>query len=368
MVSEALSTANCVKIADNLGHTEYDGRSCVVQNGFYSSDHCPVVLTFEPYWVARMEAHKKVLQAIAATDFVDAQELFDPDDSDDDMVPVTYDVHDELSKKVPVYVKKARLKQHFRHSRQYSQHLHGALGALTVMKMLTAASMLYVLPTLDKNAAHGATPEYWATHRTGEIVLPDGAVPLRAETLFDTGCERANYVSSAFLDKHKDVLAPFLRPCSYRVYFGDRQTFQDVRQQVELHLRFTDDDGVSHEATSLFNVLEGKGRDVIVGTPRIFNDLGPLFLNMISKAVRTVETSVPMSLSAISTEKLLSDDMFATTGEWTDTIEEQMCEPLGENYIGVEPPEGAFFPWRYAIDEPAPEDDLIPEADSHSGC
>ena len=46
---------------------------------------------------------------------------------------------------------------------------------------------------------------------------------------------------------------------------------------------------------------------------------------------------------------------------------QQMCEPLGENYIGVEPPEGAFFPWRYAIDEPAPEDDLIPEADSHSG-
>ena len=49
LVSEALSTANCVKLAENLGHTEYDGRSCVVQNGFYSSDHCPVVLSFEPY-------------------------------------------------------------------------------------------------------------------------------------------------------------------------------------------------------------------------------------------------------------------------------------------------------------------------------
>ncbi len=59
--------------------------------------------------------------------------------------------------------------------------------------------------------------------------------------------------------------------------------------------------------------------------------------------------------------------MFSTVDEWTDTIGQQMCEPLGENYIGVEPPEGAFFPWRYAIHEPAPEDDLIPEADSHSG-
>ena len=112
LVSEELSTANCVKIAENLGHTEYDGRSCVVQTGFYGSDHCPVVLTFEPYWIARLEAHKKVLQAIAATDFVDVEALFDADDSDDDMAPATYDVHDEASTKVPIYVKKAKSKQH----------------------------------------------------------------------------------------------------------------------------------------------------------------------------------------------------------------------------------------------------------------
>ena len=42
-----------------------------------------------------------------------------------------------------------------------------------------------------------------------------------------------------------------------------------------------------------------------------------------------------MSLSAISAEKLLSDEMFATADEWADTIGEQMCEPLGDNYIGV---------------------------------
>ena len=51
----------------------------------------------------------------------------------------------------------------------------------------------------------------------------------------------------------------------------------------------------------------------------------------------------------------------------TDPVGRQLCEPLGDNYVGVEPPEGAFFPWKYAIDEPAPEDNLIPEADSHPG-
>ena len=135
-----------------------------------------MVLTFEPYWIARMEAHKKVLQAIAAADFVDVEALFDAEDSDDDMVPAVYDVHDEASVRVPNCVKKARCKQQFRHQRDYSQHLHGTLGALTVMNMLSMASMLSALPTFDKNDVHGATAEYWATHKTGQIVLPDGVL------------------------------------------------------------------------------------------------------------------------------------------------------------------------------------------------
>ncbi len=192
-MSEALETANCVKSAENLGYIKYEGRSCVEQTGFYGSDYSPVLLTFEPYWIARVEANKKALQAIAAADFasrldnVDMEALFN--DDDDDMLPATYNVYDEAAAKVPDRIKKARARQQFRHQRDYSHHLHGALGALTVMNMLTMASLLAALPTLDKNEAHGATAEYWATHKTGEIVLPDGAEPLLAETLFDTGCE-----------------------------------------------------------------------------------------------------------------------------------------------------------------------------------
>ena len=98
----------------------------------------------------------------------------------------------------------------------------------------------------------------------------------------------------------------------------------------------------------------------------IFNDLGVLFHDMIGKVVRTVETLVPMYCNAIASEALMADECFSTVDEWTDSIGKQLCELLGDNYIGVEPPEGSFFPWRYAIDEPAPKDDLIPEADSHS--
>ena len=112
--------------------------------------------------------------------------FFDAEDSDDDKLHTTYEVSDEASARKPTCIKKAKAKQQFRHRRDYTQHLHGALGALTVMNMLTMASMLATLLKLDKTEAHGAQGECWATHRTGEIVLPDGAEPLLAETLFDT--------------------------------------------------------------------------------------------------------------------------------------------------------------------------------------
>ena len=79
--------------------------------------------------------------------------------------------------------------------------------------------------------------QYLATHKTGEIVLDDSDNVITAEALFDTGCQDANYVSSDFLGRHKEALAPFLTSCAYRVYFGDRTTFQDIRQQLILPLR-----------------------------------------------------------------------------------------------------------------------------------
>ena len=77
----------------------------------------------------------------------------------------------------------------------------------------------------------------------------------------------------------------------------------------------------------LFNVLEGKGRDLIVGTPLIFSDLGLLFQNMIGKVVRTVETSVPMYCNAIASDALMADECFSTVGEWSASVGNQFDTP-----------------------------------------
>ena len=66
LVSEALWDANCIKTAENLGKTTYTGRACTEQLNFFGSDHSPVVLEFEPYWIARYEANQRCLQTIRA--------------------------------------------------------------------------------------------------------------------------------------------------------------------------------------------------------------------------------------------------------------------------------------------------------------
>ena len=52
-----------------------------------------------------------------------------------------------------------------------------------------------------------------------------------------------------------------------------------------------------------------------MGTSLIFNELGALFLCMINKVVRTVETSVPMHCNSIASEAVMVDDCFATVDE-----------------------------------------------------
>ena len=83
-----------------LGHTKYKGRACLEQIGFFGSDHSPVVLELEKYWIARLEANKKVLQAIATAEFAScnvSEVLFDDNGDVDDELPVVYDVYDEAS-------------------------------------------------------------------------------------------------------------------------------------------------------------------------------------------------------------------------------------------------------------------------------
>ena len=107
-------------------------------------------------------------------------------------------------------------------------------------------------------------------------------------------------------------------------------------------------------------MLDGKGRDLIIGTPLLFRDLGVLFTEV-------GESFLPMQLNALSEISLLPDEYFSTVEEWHEAVGQQLSEPLVSHYLGVDPPQGSFFSWKYSIDEPPPDDDLIPEVDFHAG-
>ena len=69
-------------------------------------------------------------------------------------------VNQEATERIPTMVSKARKRQQFRHKRSYQHHLHGNLGAMTALSMLTLAFMLGTLPVLDKNVVRDSAPEY----------------------------------------------------------------------------------------------------------------------------------------------------------------------------------------------------------------
>ncbi len=169
--------------------------------------------------------------------------------------------------------------------------------------------------------------------RCGHLLLGSD-IELPCNALLDTGCSNANYMSSKFYDEHVALLEPYSSPTSGSVYFADRKQRQHFDTQVTAPLRFLDNQGWSHEAVLNFNVLVGEGRDVIVGLPSLIVDYGHLFASLVTKAVEEYGPPPREILQAIDS---------------TST-----------------PPEGCIYPWStYNFDE-APEDLIVPEADSYS--
>ena len=101
-------------------------------------------------------------------------------------------------------------------------------------------------------------------------------------------------------------------------------------------LTFTDPAGDIHPATCSLYVLEGKGKDIIIGTPSIFTDFGKLFSSMVGDAVeRFGPATVAVDLNNLGYHDLV-------------------C------------PEDAAYPWTTDVMEEAPEDSTIPEASSYN--
>jgi hypothetical protein len=176
--------------------------------------------------------------------------------------------------------------------------------------------------------------QHLATHKTGSVQL-EGDIVLEAETLFDTGCQNANYISGTFVERYADELVPLLKPCDATVFFGDRTAKSQITQQVKLSVEFSVGDTVRAE-TCRFLVLPGNSCDLIIGTPTIFTSFGDVFLDLVKGAVWDYSSALKLSEPTL------------------DSI----------SYKHLAPPDNAEYPWATEIDLEAPEDADIPEASS----
>jgi hypothetical protein len=79
---------------------------------------------------------------------------------------------------------------------EYTKHI---LTTLFLATMLIAN--MWKMEFLPPEVWMPPEQQLWATHLTGSVILPD-YTKIPAESLFDTGCVNANYISGDYFDEH----------------------------------------------------------------------------------------------------------------------------------------------------------------------
>ena len=287
LVSRRLEHAGCIQSYVNKA------RSSTRLN-FYGSDHCPIFLELKLDWPARIRlanSTKLITNPSAKNNVKKAR---------------------ERQKKHAVSHKDANISQSLLIATFFFNNLASTL-------------------TMPPRAQH------FAVHLTGTILLPENK-SIEAETLFDSGCIGANYMSRSFYNKHTQELAPYTQTTDARVFLGDFVTSKPISLMLDLCVRYIYNEA-THQATIRFGILEGEGRDLIIGNPTIFTQFGWLYHTMVTNAVN----------------------------QYALPVFSGFCDDLAVNSISYRdqpPPEGAIYPWTKDILEEAPEDDTIPEASS----
>jgi len=219
--------------------------------------------------------------------------------------------------------------------------------------------MVSTLPTADEFmfAPHfgdtlrqmtlAAMPEvslYSLMHREGVIDLPNAVRLPVLKTLFDTGALHGSYISSSYVEKHRDLLEPFLRRCNMVVTLADNKTKLKIDSVAVLDVCFIGDDDVEHTGKVPFCVLEDCANDMIIGLPAIASKFSSLLKQMIDEAVLL---EAPPMLAAIED---------APPPAAMIAIEDS--PPAAETIVddGKKLAPDVVYPWSIPIQAEAPED------------
>jgi hypothetical protein len=169
-------------------------------------------------------------------------------------------------------------------------------------------------------------------HRPGKIVLVNGSEIFLKKVLFDSGALHASYISESLVNKHRQVLKPYLKKARGLVKLGNNKTTVPVSEIAVLPLEFKDNYGCSHCADVELCVFESNS-DIIIGLPDIASKFGDLFIGMVKNAVD------------IATDNTSNSNINSLTMSEANNIEDSS---------------NLQSPWTGPPDDIAPEDEETP--------
>lgn len=166
-------------------------------------------------------------------------------------------------------------------------------------------------------------------HCGGNICLPRSDVFI-AKVLFDSGALHGSYMSENFLDRHREILQPYVVPCNVIVTLADNKTRVGITERVVLPLQFKDSHGEDHTGKISLYVFGMTENDVIIGLPHIVLHFSELFKNMIDEAVKANVYSTDLA-------SMQQSDIIASS-------EENLIMPWTATFNNDEAPEDAATP------------------------
>ena len=212
-----------------------------------------------------------------------------------------------------------------------------------------------------------------AVYCTGQATLPcpDGDSALCSSwlvtvpnVLFDSGALSGSYISNTFVEKHCDVLQPYLRKVSGDIRLAVEGFKVPIEHTLCLQMSFVSPSGKRYAGNVMFTVLPTlPDTDMIIGLPNILLQFNSLHKEMLDQAVRRL-ASLPASVTSnilspsfspsFDRQSRVVSSILLPKNSDNKTVKDWMTLPSTDEDVALR------YPWSITVEQTAPEDDECP--------
>ena len=136
-------------------------------------------------------------------------------------------------------------------------------------------------------------------HVQGLILLPDSEIRIK-NILMDTGALHGSYVSTNFIEKHRQLLSGYIHKGSGKVKFGNDNNIRNVTEvlilPIKIACKYTK---TLTTVASVFTVVE-LSNDFIIGLPDLADTLSHVFVKAFSAAAQGLQAYKDKTLAFLA--------------------------------------------------------------------